>query len=275
MPDFSNNVDFTWPKELENNKSIKEKGLDIPYMGRSLASFYHLAPKKNSLLLDCTCPYVVNVDEKNVLTKAERVQQCFRRERNKDIIAITFTGEFKAYVLYPKSEGNPNLNWDRETLKGMFKGSIRFNSAQDVENFGILLHYRWWHQDTPRPKENSMLLVNDVEAPFYILADTHSQVEAVTAVLIEAGFKECICVLGEIDEYVRTPEYGNVIKERNQQRSQSANMKTIICVAAGNKEGKDTKRNLSDLEEGTSLPKEYITTAPNSNEGLYLIYITY
>ena len=130
MPDSSNSVDFTRPKELENNKSNKEKGLEIPYMGRTLASFYHLAPKRNPLLLDCTCPYV-NVDEENVFTKAERMQECFRRQRNKDIIAITFTGEFKACVVYPKSEGNPNLNWDRETWKGL--DVQMFNSAEDVE----------------------------------------------------------------------------------------------------------------------------------------------
>ena len=149
MPDSSNNVDFSWPNELENNKSNKEKGLEIPYMGRTLASFYHLAPKRNSLLLDCTCP-CVNVEEKNVFTKAERVQECFRRQSNKDIIAITLTGEFKACVLYPKSEGNSNLNCDRETWKVL--DVQRFKSAEDVE---IVTNTRIW-----KPTPLSRRLVN-------------------------------------------------------------------------------------------------------------------
>jgi hypothetical protein len=91
---------------LGKNKSFKEKELEISYMGRTLSSFHHLAPERNPLLLDCTCPYV-NVEEKNVFTKAERVQQCFRRERNKDIIAITFT-DLEYYSIIETQTHEPN-----------------------------------------------------------------------------------------------------------------------------------------------------------------------
>ena len=151
MPDSSNDVDFTWPKELENNKkSNKEKGLGRDTLRAELLLHSTTLPQReNSLLLDCTCP-CVNVEEKNVFTKAERVQECFRRQSNKDIIAITLTGEFKACVLYPKSEGNSNLNCDRETWKVL--DVQRFKSAEDVE---IVTNTRIW-----KPTPLSRRLVN-------------------------------------------------------------------------------------------------------------------
>jgi len=133
MPDSSNNVDFSWPNELENNKSNKDKGLEIPYMGRTLASFYYLAPKRNSLLLDCTCPYV-NVDENNVFTKAERVRESFRRQRKEDIIAITFTGEFKACVSDLEEGTSPpkeHITTAPNSNKGLYLGRNLITLAVD------------------------------------------------------------------------------------------------------------------------------------------------